>query len=69
MQKSSAEAQPPSEQSSEEVAHGPMLEMHRRADHRGSDARLDIGLPYWCNAWPRVSVDQRRWCWKRAAAA
>ena len=48
--------------------HSLMLELYRRADHRGSDIRLDVQLPYRYNAWPRVSVDQRRWCWKHAVA-
>ncbi len=36
----------------------------RRADHRGTDVRLDIGLPYRAAAWPRSSVNPARWTWK-----
>ena len=36
----------------------------RRADHRGSDVRLDIGLPFRASAWPRSTVNPARWTWK-----
>ena len=61
MQRFSAVAQPPSEQGSDELMHSLMIELYRRADHRGSDIRLDVQLPFRYNSWPRVSVDQRRW--------
>ena len=43
-----------------------MLELWRRGDHFGSGVRLDVQLPSRHDAAPRVSVDQRRWCWERA---
>jgi len=36
----------------------------RGADHRGSDVRLDIGLPFRASAWPRSTVNPARWTWK-----
>eukprot|EP00972_Heterocapsa_arctica_P046548 6869676-Heterocapsa_arctica.AAC.1 len=40
----------------------------RRADHRGSDVRLDIGLPFRSTAWPRTSINAARWTWKVVVA-
>jgi hypothetical protein len=34
------------------------------ADHRGSDVRLDAGLPYRLSAWPRAPIDAGQWTWK-----
>ena len=34
------------------------------ADHRGSDVRLDAGLPYRLSAWPRAPIDSGQWTWK-----
>eukprot|EP00972_Heterocapsa_arctica_P106285 15658114-Heterocapsa_arctica.AAC.1 len=36
----------------------------RRADHRGTHVRLDIGLPFRSAAWPRSSVNPARWTCK-----
>eukprot|EP00972_Heterocapsa_arctica_P012583 1848885-Heterocapsa_arctica.AAC.1 len=36
----------------------------RRADHRGTNVRLDIGLPFRSAAWPRSSVNPTCWTWK-----
>eukprot|EP00972_Heterocapsa_arctica_P007695 1121440-Heterocapsa_arctica.AAC.1 len=38
----------------------------RRADHRVSDVRLDVGLPFRSTAWPRTSINPTRWTWKVA---
>lgn len=35
----------------------------RRSDPRGSDVRLDVGVPYRPAAWPRASVPARLWTW------
>jgi hypothetical protein len=35
----------------------------RRADVRGSDVRLDIGVPFRPAAWPRAAVPARAWTW------
>ncbi len=35
----------------------------RRAEYRGSDVRLDVGLIYKPDAAPRTSVDPTRWVW------
>ena len=34
------------------------------ADHRGSDVRLDAGLPYRLSAWPKAPIDSGQWTWK-----
>ena len=57
---------PASKQTSVALIDSLMLEMFRMADHRGSDVRLDVGVQFQYNARPRVSVDERRWVWKRA---
>ena len=36
----------------------------RLADHRGSDVRLDAGLPYRLAAWPRAPIDAGQCEWK-----
>lgn len=35
----------------------------RRSDPRGSDVRLDIGVPYRSGAWPRAALPTRAWSW------
>ncbi|CAK0841817.1 unnamed protein product, partial [Prorocentrum cordatum] len=42
------------------VVHG----LLRQADHRGSDVRLDLGLPFRPSAWPRAPIDVERWQWQ-----
>ena len=36
----------------------------RIADHRGSDVRLDAGVPYRLSAWPRVAIASSHWAWR-----
>ena len=36
----------------------------RLADHKGSDVRLDLGMPYRFAAWPRAPIDSGQWAWK-----
>lgn len=38
------------------------------ADGRGSDIRLDTGIPYRARAWPRVSINAERWVWRTVCA-
>ena len=66
MQRFGALVRPAASESSPEMMDRLMLELFRRADHRGSDVRLDVGVPFRYNAWPRVSVDEKRWVWKHA---
>ena len=40
----------------------------RRQEYRGSDVRLDVGLLYRPEAYPRTSIDPRRWQWVEAHA-
>jgi hypothetical protein len=37
----------------------------RHADARGSDVRLDIGIPYRAVPWPRMSICPDRWVWRK----
>ncbi|CAK0881107.1 unnamed protein product, partial [Prorocentrum cordatum] len=41
-------------------------EFIRLADHRGSDIRLDAGLPHRFDAWPRAPLDAGLWTWRVA---
>ena len=43
-----------------------MQEFIRLADHRGSDIRLDAGLPHRFDAWPRAPLDAGLWTWRVA---
>ena len=36
------------------------LEIARRADMRGTDVRVDLGIPYMASRWPRSPVDVSR---------
>ena len=36
----------------------------RLADHRGSDIRLDVGVPYRREAWPRMEISSEQWKWR-----
>ena len=38
----------------------------RLAEQRGTDVRLDMGIPFCASAWPRCPVDARSWSWKVA---
>ncbi|CAK0897904.1 unnamed protein product, partial [Prorocentrum cordatum] len=40
----------------------------RHADHRGSDVRLDIGLPFRAKVWPRAPIASDRWAWQTVLA-
>lgn len=40
----------------------------RRQEYRGCDVRLDVGLLYRPEAYPRTSIDPRRWAWVEAHA-
>ena len=46
------------------VAHALVLELLRRADHKGTDVRLDLGTPFRSKAWPREEVSPKRWHWQ-----
>lgn len=35
----------------------------RSGDAKGSAVRLDLGIPFRANAWPRASVQVRQWTW------
>ena len=41
-----------------------VLGLLRRADHRGTDVRIDVQLPFRSDAWPRSSICPHRWFWK-----
>ena len=41
-----------------------VLGLLRRADHRGTDVRIDLQLPFRPDAWPRTSICPQRWHWK-----
>ena len=36
----------------------------RRTDHRGTDVRMDLGLPFCAKAWPRTPISSKKWSWK-----
>ena len=36
----------------------------RRTDHRGTDVRMDLGLPFCAKAWPRTPISSKKWRWK-----
>ena len=36
----------------------------RKAQHKGSDGRLDVGALHRPIGWPRMEVDPSRWSWK-----
>ena len=40
----------------------------RSAEPRGSEVRLDLGVPLRARAAHRVSVDLRRWCWRHVVS-
>ena len=40
----------------------------RHADHRGSDIRLDIGVPFRAKVWPRAAIASDRWVWQTVLA-
>ena len=52
----------------EQFTVGPKLvaEYLRLIDDRGSDVRLDVGIPFGLCAWPRCPIDARSWSWKVA---
>ena len=41
-----------------------VLGLLRRADHRGTDVRIDVQLPFRSDAWPRSPICLRKWFWK-----
>ena len=52
------------ETSAEIAAKALVLGLLRRADHRGTDVRIDLQLPFRPDAWPRTPVCPRRWHWR-----
>ena len=48
----------------EALVHG----LLRRADHRGADVRLDLGIPFRPSAWPRSEINIERWKWRTVLA-
>ena len=67
-QLSSTESQPENGEMVKEVAGSEAAmvlakALASRADVRGCDVRLDTGLPFRSQAWPRSSVDVERWAW------
>ena len=49
---------------SEALVHGPL----RRADHRGADVRLDLGIPFRPSAGLRTQISASRWKWRTVLA-
>ena len=41
-----------------------MLGLLRRADHRGTDVRIDLQQPFRPDAWPRTPICLGRWHWQ-----
>ena len=52
----------------DELAAALVVSLLRRSDSRGSDIRLDTGVPFVARAWPRVTVDPQRWRWQTCRA-
>ena len=52
------------EASAEIAAKALVLGLLRRADHRGTDVRIDLQLSFQTDAWPRTPICPRRWHWK-----
>ena len=52
------------ETSAEIAAKALVLGLLRRADHRSTEVRIDLQLPFRPDAWPRTSICPRRWQWK-----
>ena len=50
--------------SAEIAAKALVLGLLRRADHRGTDVRIDLQLPFRPDAWPRTPNCPQRWHWK-----
>ena len=55
---------PPNSSLSQALVHG----LLRRADHRGADVRLDLGIPFRPSAWPRSEINVDRWKWRTVLA-
>ena len=41
-----------------------VLGLLRRADHRGTDVRIDLQQPFRPDAWPRTPICPRKWRWQ-----
>ena len=50
--------------STEIAAKALVLGLLRRADHRGTDVRIDLQLPFRSDAWPRTPICPQRWHWR-----
>ena len=59
-----AESSSSGETSAEIAAKALVLGLLRRADHRGTDVRIDLQLPFRPDAWPRTPICPQRWHWR-----